>query len=68
MPRSLKRIGTLAFDNCIQLKLIEFGGTVAEWKSVEKANRNRWDFDTFDYVVNCTGGAALPSRFLCEIF
>ncbi len=55
LPKSLKKIGALAFEACEQLKLIEYGGTVGEWKRVDKGNG--WDSQTPEYVVNCADGA-----------
>lgn len=43
-----------AFRNCSSLTSILYGGTVAEWETIEKGTR--WDENTGKYSVTCTDG------------
>ena len=38
IPDSVTKIGSAAFDGCQSLADIRFGGTVSQWKAVEKVN------------------------------
>ncbi|MDE5581720.1 MAG: leucine-rich repeat domain-containing protein, partial [Treponemataceae bacterium] len=37
IPSSVKTIGNGAFDNCTSLKEIQFGGTMAQWKELNRS-------------------------------
>ena len=54
IPDSVTSIGDGAFYNCTGLTTINFQGTKAEWKSIEKVEG--WNSDTGDYTVHCTDG------------
>ena len=56
LPHSVESIGNDAFSNCNYLRRIYYNGTVAEWRSITKAQD--WDENTGDYIVNCTNGNA----------
>ena len=50
----LDRIGDLAFAGCRSLTNIYYGGTKAEWESLEKGHR--WNADMPEYTVHCSDG------------
>lgn len=50
----LDRIGDLAFAGCASLESIYYGGTKAEWESLEKGHR--WNADMPKYNVICADG------------
>ncbi len=54
LPASIKRIENWALNSCTRLRTIIFGGTVAEWKAIEK--ESRWNAHTVDYTIICTDG------------
>lgn len=56
LPASLRKIGKSAFLRCVSLGSIEFGGTMAEWAAVEKAEN--WAESLFITTVKCTDGEA----------
>lgn len=51
---SVTYIGSSAFYNCKSLVIIEFKGTKAQWKAIEK--NYDWNYNTGDYTVQCTDG------------
>lgn len=51
LPASITYIGGSAFYNCKALTAINFGGTAAQWESIEK--ENTWDRSAGAYSVNC---------------
>ena len=48
------RIGNYAFEKCIGLTRIDFNGTKAQWKAIEKDNG--WSDYTGNFTVYCTDG------------
>ncbi len=54
IPNSVKSIGSNAFKKCKSLFEITYGGTKAQWDSINKDTS--WDYHTRDYVVYCTDG------------
>ena len=54
IPKSVEIIGISAFEDCIKLETIKYGGTMNEWKKIEKCNM--WNKNTRQYVVVCTDG------------
>ena len=54
IPDSVTSIGTSALRSCSRLTRIEFQGTKAQWRAIEK--ESYWDEDTGDYTVYCTDG------------
>ncbi len=56
IPADITTIETGALAGCRVLKQIHFGGTVAEWESIQKADG--WDSGTPAYTVHCTDGQA----------
>lgn len=54
LPSTLKSIGNMAFYNCEKLTRINYGGTIAQWKEIEKVSG--WDAWTAEYTVYCTDG------------
>ena len=52
-PASLQSIGNWAFEGCTKLKGVSYGGTLAEWASVELGN------NSFEFVT-CTNGKICP--------
>ncbi len=53
IPSAVTSIGENAFEYT-SLTEIEFGGTVAEWQDLRKAED--WDLETENYTVTCTNG------------
>ncbi len=54
IPVSVTRIHTFAFSGCSNLTRINYGGTMEQWKAVQK---DLWCFDgTGNYTVHCTDG------------
>lgn len=51
---AITSIGESAFDGCSSLAEINFTGTKAQWKGIEKGDD--WDEDTGKYIVRCTDG------------
>ena len=47
-------IGSYAFEVCSKLKRIDFNGTKAQWKAIEKGNK--WSDYTDNFTVYCTDG------------
>jgi hypothetical protein len=54
IPKNIKKIQTLALAYCSNLEIINYGGTVDEWKAIEK--EKDWNDETKNYVVKCTDG------------
>ena len=54
IPNSITYIGCNGFGECNSLIKIDFSGTKAEWKAIEK--ENGWNNGTKDYTVYCTDG------------
>lgn len=54
IPASVEMIGSYAFAWSKNLKNIHFGGTVKQWKSIEKGYS--WDSDIVEYTVHCIDG------------
>lgn len=52
----LKKIGSGAFKQCLTLREIRFGGTLAEWQAVSKVDG--WNSEIPDAVVHCADGDA----------
>lgn len=48
----LQSIKSQALRDCENLKVINFGGTTAEWNAIEK--EWMWDYGTIGYQVICT--------------
>jgi len=56
LPKSLMKIDDRTFFGCNNLSVIEFAGTVEQWKSVEKgADWHKWCNVA---VVKCADGEA----------
>ena len=56
IPDSVTKIGWEAFKNCKALASVAFGGTVAQWKAVEKGDG--WHKDVPAKSVKCADGEA----------
>ena len=56
IPSSVTIIGEMAFFGCSSLESIEFGGTVSQWKAVEKGED--WHKWCDVAVVHCSDGDA----------
>lgn len=54
IPTSVTSIGKYAFMNAKNLVIINYLGTIEQWKSIEKGNY--WDLYTGEYIVYCTDG------------
>ena len=54
IPDSVTSIGSYAFAYCSGLTTINFQGTKAQWKAIEKGSY--WDRSTGEYTVICTDG------------
>ena len=54
IPNSVTSIGYRAFYECSDLTTINFQGTKAQWRAIEKAND--WDSNTGTFTVICTDG------------
>lgn len=54
LPVGITKIGSNAFDGCTSLTNINYKGTAAQWKNIEK--EGYWNNNTGDYVINCTDG------------
>ena len=57
IPSSVTEIGKQAFEGCESLSSVEFGGTMAQWKSVKKGIF-AWDNDAPAKSVKCADGEA----------
>ena len=56
IPSSVEKIGETAFAGCESLSSVEFGGTVAQWKAVEKGED--WNRGVPTKRVKCSDGKA----------
>ncbi len=54
IPDSVTSIGGRAFRDCSNLTEIHYGGTMEDWKRVEKSNE--WNSGTGSYTIYCTDG------------
>ena len=54
IPDSVTSIGSCAFEGCTGLTRIDFDGTKAQWKAIEKGNG--WSRNTGSFTVYCTNG------------
>lgn len=54
IPDSVTSIGPYAFEGCTSLTRIDFDGTKAQWKAIEKGNM--WRDVTGNFTVYCTNG------------
>lgn len=54
IPDSVTSIGSNAFEGCNGLTRIDFDGTKAHWKAIEKGNG--WSRNTGNFTVYCTDG------------
>ena len=54
IPDSVTSIGSNAFEGCTGLTRIDFDGTKAHWKAIEKGNG--WSRNTGNFTVYCTDG------------
>ena len=54
IPDSVTKIGKMAFVSCKSLADIRFGGTVSQWKAVEKGED--WNSGVSAITVHCTDG------------
>ncbi len=66
IPNSVKSIGKRAFFGCSSLINIIFKGTKKEWKAIKK--KSRWDSNTGNYTVYCSGGKMIPKSFFLDLF
>lgn len=54
IPISVEEIGGLAFNYCLNLKSINYMGTIDEWTSIKF--HPQWDMQTGDYTIHCSNG------------
>lgn len=54
MGNGVKSIGSYAFSDCDKLTRIDFNGTKAQWKAIEKDSY--WHDSTGNFTVYCTDG------------
>ena len=59
LPSSIQKIHSRAFADCDTLTFIQYEGTMAEWRAVEKAAD--WDEGAGLYTVICSDGVIEPS-------
>lgn len=57
LPESIVSISVYVFVDCSSLTNINYGGTVAQWQQISKADD--WDIYSGNYVVICTDGSVL---------
>lgn len=55
VPSTVEYIGTNAFGLCVYLEVINYGGTMNEWKAIEKGEQEGL---VYEVIVNCTDGFA----------
>ena len=60
IPNSVTSMGSCAFSGCTGLTKIDFNGTKAQWKAIEKAGF--WCNFTGDFTVYCTNGTLSKSE------
>ena len=63
IPPSVTEIGVDAFANCESLESVEFGGTVAQWKAVEKDDS--WNAGIPASSVKCSDGKCFEENNEC---
>ncbi|MDE5601103.1 MAG: leucine-rich repeat protein [Clostridia bacterium] len=58
IPVSVTRIGSEAFFGCMKLEHIYYGGTMKQWKAIDKDKSlmHSWNKNTGKYIVHCTDG------------
>lgn len=63
IPASVKQIGDRTFWHCTKLAYINYGGTIEQWKTVQKLHENTWEpdgttwcSDTGEFIVSCDDG------------
>ena len=56
IPEGVTKIGVWAFRDCESLESVEFGGTVAQWKAIERGYN--WNYNVPAETVKCTDGEA----------
>ncbi len=56
IPSSITKIGESAFVGCDSLSSVDFGGTVAQWKAVEKGEA--WNLFVSAKYLKCSDGKA----------
>ena len=54
IPEGVTKIGYDAFSVCKSLSSVEFGGTMAQWKAIEKGEN--WNYGVPAKTVKCTTG------------
>ncbi|MCR5123946.1 MAG: leucine-rich repeat domain-containing protein [Treponema sp.] len=63
IPSSVTKIDGCAFADCKSLESVEFGGTVAQWKAVEK--EDRWNAGIPASSVKCSDGKCFEENNEC---
>ena len=58
LPKTIEFIEENAFNNCINLKIIHYGGTCKQWKKIEVSNNND---SLLSATIHCTDGDILPT-------
>lgn len=58
LPKTIEVIEENAFNNCINLKIIHYGGTCEQWKKIEVSNNNN---SLLSATIHCTDGDILPT-------
>jgi len=60
IPKACKRFEGQAFYGCINLRTINYGGTLAQWKAIDKGyyydHRDAWNKDFASVKIVCTNG------------
>lgn len=59
IPESVVFIDGEAFRGCESLRVIRYGGTKAQWETIEFGDH--WDDETGNYTVYCTDGTIVKS-------
>ena len=59
IPESVTSIGDAAFEGCVLLESIIFGGTTEQWNAISKGSC--WDDEAGAYTVHCTDGTVTKS-------
>ncbi len=62
IPESVNTIGVYAFEYCNNLIKIQYSGTLAEWKAIEKSRLYRNDYSIGNFAVYCTDGTLSKSE------
>ena len=58
LPKTIEFIEENAFNNCINLKIIHYGGTCKQWKKIEVSNNND---SLLSATIHCSDGDILPT-------